>query len=67
MVRDKILAGLPGTLEKSDIVRIVNFAWQKLCSRVGTNKRSIAARGWGPLNYILLDHPELQETKDRVK
>jgi hypothetical protein len=66
-VRDKIRAGLPATLDKSDIVRIVNVAWQKSFTRVDTNKRAIAARGWGPLNYILLDHPELQETKERVK
>ena len=24
------------------------------------NKKAIAERGWGPLNYILLDHPELK-------
>jgi hypothetical protein len=66
-VRDKIRAGLPATLEKSDIVRIVNVAWQKSFARVDTNKRAIAARGWGPLNYILINHPELQETKDRVQ
>jgi hypothetical protein len=35
-------------------------------ARVEQNKRAIAARGWGPLNYILLDHPSLQETKDRA-
>jgi hypothetical protein len=27
----------------------------------------IAERDWGPLKYMLLDHPELQETKDRVE
>jgi hypothetical protein len=66
-VRNKIRAGLPATLDKSDIVQNVNVAWQKSFARVDTNKRAIAARGWGPLNYILLDHPELQETKERVK
>jgi hypothetical protein len=66
-VRDKIRYGLPATLDKSDIVQIVNVAWQKSFGRVDTNNRAIAARGWGPLNYILLDHPELQETKDRVQ
>ena len=66
-VTEKIRAGLPATLERSDIVRIVNVAWQKIFTRVETNKHAIAARGWGPLNYILMDHPELQETKDRVR
>jgi hypothetical protein len=66
-VRNKIGAGLPVTLEKTDIVRIVNVAWQESFARVDMNKRAIVARGWGPLNYILLDHPELQETKERVQ
>jgi hypothetical protein len=39
----------------------------KLFARVDTNKRAIAARGSGPLNYIMLDHPKLQEMKDRVR
>jgi hypothetical protein len=29
--------------------------------------KAIDERGWAPLNYVLLDHPELQETKDRVE
>jgi hypothetical protein len=66
-VMSKIRAGLPPTLERSDIVCIVNVAWQSSFTRVATNKRSIAAGGWGPLNYVLLDHPELQESKDRVQ
>jgi hypothetical protein len=65
-VRRKIRAGLPATLEHSDIVRIVNIAWQKSFARVDTNLKAIAERGWGGLNYVLLDHPELQEKKDRV-
>jgi hypothetical protein len=32
-----------------------------------TNKKVNAVRGWGALNCILFDHPELQETRDRVK
>jgi hypothetical protein len=66
-VTDNILAGLPATLERSNIVSIVNVTWQKTFTRVETNKKSTNARGWGPLNCILLDHPELQETNDRVK
>jgi hypothetical protein len=66
-VRRKIRAGLPATLERSDIVRIVNIAWDKSFSRVDTNLKAIAERGWGALNYVLMDHPELQETNDRVE
>jgi hypothetical protein len=66
-VRCKIRAGLPATLERSDIVRIVYIAWQKSFSRVDTNLKAIAECGWAPLNYVILDHPELQETNDRVQ
>jgi hypothetical protein len=63
----KIQSGFSPTGKRTDIVRIVNVAWQSSVARVATNKRAIAARGWGPLNYIIIDHPELQETKDRVQ
>ena len=66
-VRGKIRAGLPATLDRSDIVRIVHEAWKLSFARIDTNKRAIAARGWGPLNYIILDHPEWQDTRDRVR
>jgi hypothetical protein len=66
-VTGKIRASLPATFERSDIFRIVNIAWQKSFACVETNKKATAARGWGPLDCILLDHPELQEIKDRVK
>jgi hypothetical protein len=39
----------------------------KSFAHVDTNMRAIAARGWGPLKYIMLDHPELQEKKDRFR
>jgi hypothetical protein len=45
----------------------LNVARQSSFARVGTNKKSIAARGWGSPTYILLEHPELQDTNDRVK
>jgi hypothetical protein len=31
-----------------------------------TNKDAIAERGWGPMNYVLLDHSELKSNHDRV-
>jgi hypothetical protein len=53
-------------LDETDIVQIVDVVRQLSFARVDTNKRAIAARRWGPLNYILIDHPELEKTKDRV-
>jgi hypothetical protein len=63
----KSRGGLPATLERTYIVRIANVDWQKSFARIETIKKAIAARGWGPINCILLHHPELQKTKDRVK
>jgi hypothetical protein len=63
----KIRAGLPATLERSDIVKFVNIAWQKSFARVDINTKAIAERGCPPLNYVILDHPELQEMNDRVQ
>jgi hypothetical protein len=54
------------TINKHDIMGLVRTAWDKSFGRVETNRKAIADRGWGPLNYCLLDHPELQETDDRV-
>jgi hypothetical protein len=64
--RAKIPPGLPATLDRSEIVRIVHVAWKKSFACVDMNNRAIAARIWRPINYILLYHPELKETKDRV-
>ena len=43
---------------QSDIIPIVNYAWERSFNNVDTNKKAIRDRGWGPLNKILLQHPE---------
>jgi hypothetical protein len=43
-VRCKIRVGLPETLERSDIIRIVNIAWHKSFARVDTHLKAIAER-----------------------
>jgi hypothetical protein len=54
------------TIIKQDVMWIVCYAWEKSFARVDTNKHAIAERGWGLLNYILRDHPELKALQDRV-
>jgi hypothetical protein len=51
-VRCKNHAGLPTTLERSDIIRIVNIACQKLFSRVDMNLEAISERGCPELNDL---------------
>jgi hypothetical protein len=46
----------------TDIMVIVNQAWDKSFARVHTNKKAIAERGWFPYNRILLDDPDLRAT-----
>jgi len=46
-------------IEKTDVVTIVSAAWEKSFSIVKNNHTVISECGWGPLNYFLLDHPEI--------
>jgi len=50
-------------LTRTDIIPIVNFAWEKSFNRVDTNLKAIRERGWGPLNRLLLTHPEIISSK----
>jgi hypothetical protein len=57
--------GLRFTIIKEDKMWLVHYAWDKSFARVNTN--AIVKRGWGALNYVLLDHPELKTIRDRVE
>jgi ribosomal protein L29 len=35
-------------------------------ANIETYRHAIAERGWGALNYVLLDHPELKAINDHV-
>jgi hypothetical protein len=59
--------GMKFTLTRHDTMWLVRYAWENSFVRVRTKKQAIAERGWGPLNYLLLDHPELQEIEERVR
>ena len=47
-VKEKLL--LNPIIEPYEIVLIVNYAWERSFSRVATNKKAIAKRGWHPFN-----------------
>lgn len=49
-------------LTKTDIVPIVNYAWERSFARVATNLKAVQERGWGPLNQALLLHPQIAST-----
>jgi len=46
----------------TDIMSIVNDAWDHSFSLVVSNQKAIADRGWGPLNYALLDNDDIKCT-----
>ena len=52
-------------LQRTDIIPIVNYAWARSFARVNTNIKARQARGWGPLNQILLSHPDILCTKPK--
>jgi hypothetical protein len=47
----------------SDIVPLVKMAWQRSFARADKATSAIIKRGWGPLNYALLLHPEIVAKK----
>ena len=51
-------------LKKTDIIPIVNYCWDRSFARTMSNRKAIAMRGWNPLNYVLLDHPEIHTPED---
>ena len=48
------------TINKVDIVGLVNTAWDNSFANIATNKKAIYERGWYPLKYNVLLHPEIQ-------
>ncbi len=49
-------------IQPTDIIPYVNYAWEQSFARVETNRRAIADRGWGPLNYNLLINDDVKAT-----
>jgi hypothetical protein len=43
----------------SDIIPLVDMAWKDSFARSIQARKAIKMRGWGPLNYALLNHPRL--------
>jgi hypothetical protein len=43
----------------TDIIPLVRHAWEQSFGRADIAKKAVSNRGWGPLNYSLLDSPDL--------
>lgn len=65
LLRTKELAGVEFGINKEDVTYIVSQAWAHSFARIVQNKSAIADRGWNPLNYNCLLHPEIVATRYR--
>ena len=66
LLQKKADCHLDFAVEKTDVVLLVHQVWKESFAVKATNKKAIAERGWGPLNYVLLDHPELSNTQQQT-
>ena len=46
----------------SDILPIVKHAFVESFAKQSSVKNAVASRGWNPLNYALLDHPDIKSS-----
>ena len=63
LLRRKESVGAEFAIDKQDITYIVAQAWANSFARIEKNKKAIAERGWGPLNFNCLLHPEIVSTQ----
>ena len=59
----KVSMGISMTVAPTDIIPIVNHAWDRSFAKIDTNKKAIAERGWGPLNRALLMDKDILKTR----
>ena len=56
------MLSMPGSLESTDMMPLINRAWDKSFARVQKNKQAIADRGWLPYNRNIMTFAEIRET-----
>ena len=62
LLKFKIKKMTDSSLRPTDLIPLINIAWNASFARKDINKKAIAARGWNPLNYHLLMDPDLRAT-----
>ena len=55
------------SLKLTDLKPLIDKAWKASFARKAKNQQAIADRGWYPLNYNLLPHPDIRATMTRVE
>ena len=65
LLEKKELLGLPPSLTDTDMMPIINYAWNRSFARVDKNQQAITDRGWNPLNRALLIDNDIRATMTR--
>jgi hypothetical protein len=63
LLKYKLERRMASTFGPTDIIPILNFAWERSFVKVKSNKKAIAERGWFPCNRSLLLRPDILLTK----
>ena len=53
------------SINRSDLMMLINIVWNKLFDRIDENRRDIANRGLGPYNRNILTFSSDQSYNDR--
>ena len=59
VLKQKTSFGLGFNINKTDIMGLVWQAWKPLFANIVSTQKALAERGWNPLTYVLLDHPDI--------
>jgi hypothetical protein len=63
LLKEKRIRRMGMVLKPTDVIPIVNYAWERSFNVVRNNKKAILQRGWFPLNRALLLQPEVLQTR----
>lgn len=63
LLAQKASVGAEFAIEKEDVIHLVHRAWNDSFARIKQNQNAIAERGWTPLTYNCLLHPEILQTR----
>ena len=66
LLQNKADCHLEFAVEKTDVILLAHQAQKKSFAKEKERKKAIAERGWGPLNYALLDNKELAHMQQQA-
>lgn len=62
LIKQKIRLEMPRKIEPENVMPLLNRTFHIGFNNKQANLKAVSDRGWAPLNYILLDHPDLLES-----